>query len=267
MAPPETGEPEATAPAMPSPRAPQPAPTSIAPPTESVAENESASLWPWALGGLLILAGAGLAAWGGMRRRAGLGSTAVPEIERPRVPARTPPADRGGAPEPLDPSQPADEPLHVTLEPLRLSLTLMNAALAWRLEVSNRGPLPLTGLTVGADMISAHASMSQKEQLSGPGDLSGPAAMPARRIERLEPGESRVVEGEFRLPLAQIVPIRQGNMALLLPLVRFRLEAEGARPLVRTFAVGQPGEGSALQPFRLDQGPRIYPRLTQHAFA
>jgi hypothetical protein len=116
-------------------------------------------------------------------------------------------------------------------------------------------------------MISAHASMSHEEQLSGPGDLSGPAAMPERRIERLEPGESRTVEGEFRLPLTQIVPIRQGNMALLLPLARFRLEAEGARPLIRTFAVGQPGDGSALQPFRLDQGPRIYPRLAQRAFA
>jgi hypothetical protein len=56
-------------------------------------------------------------------------------------------------------------------------------------------------------------------------------------------------------------------MALLLPLARFRLEAEGARPLVRTFAVGQPGDGAALQPFRLDQGPRIYPRLAQRAFA
>jgi hypothetical protein len=37
--------------------------------------------------------------------------------------------------------------------------------------------------------------------------------------------------------------------------------------VVRTFVVGQPGQGSGLQPFRLDQGPRVYPRLAQHAFA
>ena len=88
-----------------------------------------------------------------------------------------------------------------------------------------------------------------------------------QRIERLEPGESRTVEGEFRLPFGQIVPIRQGNAALLLPLARFRLEAEGSAPVVRTFAVGLPGAKAALQPFRLDLGPRVYPKLTQRAFA
>jgi hypothetical protein len=106
--------------------------------------------------------------------------------------------------------------------------------------------------------------MSREEQLAGPEAGNG---APAKRIERLEPGEVQVVEGEFRLPFPQIVPIRQGTAALLLPLARFRVEAEGAQPLVRTFVVGQPGQGSSLQPFRLDQGPRVYPRLAQHAFA
>ena len=113
-------------------------------------------------------------------------------------------------------------------------------------------------------MIAAHASMSREEQLSGPSPGHGAAP---QRIERLEPGETRVVEGEVRLPFPQIVPIRQGDAALLLPLARFRVETEGARPLVRTFVVGQPGQGSSLQPFRLDLGPRVYPRLAQHAFA
>ena len=68
------------------------------------------------------------------------------------------------------------------------------------------------------------------------------------------------------MPFAQIVPIRQGNAALLLPLARFRLEADGAAPVVRTFVVGQPsGANAALQPFRLDLGPRVYPQLGQHA--
>jgi hypothetical protein len=180
---------------------------------------------------------------------------AVPQIERPRVG----PAPAAPQPAPLV----SAEPLQVSLEPLRLSLTLMNATLAYRLELANRGTAPLTGLAIGADMIAAHASMSREEQLAGP---QGGGA-PAQRIERLEPGETRVVEGEFRLPFPQIVPIRQGDAALLLPLARFRVEADGARPLVRTFVVGQPGQGSSLQPFRLDQGPRVYPRLAQHAFA
>jgi len=155
------------------------------------------------------------------------------------------------------------EPLQVTLQPLRLSLTLMNATLAYRLEVANAGAEPIVGLKIGADMIAAHASMTREQQLSGPGN----GATTVQQIDRIAPGESRIVEGEFRVPFSQIVPIRQGNAALLLPLARFRLEAESAKPLVRTFAVGQPGAGSNLQPFRLDLGPRVYPKLAQHAFA
>jgi hypothetical protein len=181
---------------------------------------------------------------------------AAPQIERPRV------GPAASTPQPT-PAVPV-EPLQVSLEPLRLSLTLMNATLVYRLALANRGPAPLTGLAIGADMIAAHASMSREEQLAGPRAGTG---APAQHIERLDPGETRVVEGEFRLPFPQIVPIRQGNAALLLPLARFRVEAEGAQPLVRTFVVGQPGQGSSLQPFRLDQGPRVYPHLAQHAFA
>jgi hypothetical protein len=181
---------------------------------------------------------------------------AAPRIERPRIgPAPRQPASGPAAPV---------EPLQLSLEPLRLSLTLMNATLAYRLELANHGAAPLTGLAIGADMIAAHASLSREEQLAGPRPGNGTAP---QRIERLEPGETRVVEGEFRLPFPQIVPIRQGDAALLLPLARFRVEADGSAPLVRTFVVGQPGQGSSLQPFRLDQGPRVYPRLAQHAFA
>lgn len=236
--------------------------TATAPPTGSA----GSSIWPWLVTGLALLAGAGLAGWVWLRRRQGLGQVAVPEIERPRVaptPTASPRAPATRSPTLAPAAALVAEPLQVSLQPLRLSLTLMNATLAYRLEIVNRGPHPLTGLAIGADMISAHASMTREEQLSGPG--RGAAAL--QQIERLEPGESRVVEGEFRLPFGQIVPIRQGNAALLLPLARFRVEAEGTQPVVRTFAVGQPGTGSALQPFRLDQGPRVYPTLAQHAFA
>jgi hypothetical protein len=215
--------------------------------------------WLWLLAAVpLLLAAFGFAVWSA-RRRAGRPVRAdAPPIERPRLkPAEPVPPP---APVPVAPI----EPLQVSLEPLRLSLTLMNATLAYRLELANRGASALTGVTIGADMISAHASLSREEQLSGPRPGNG---APPLRIERLEPGESRVVDGEFRLPFRQIVPIRQGDAALLLPLARFRVEAEGAGPVVRTFVVGQPGQGSGLQPFRLDQGPRVFPRLAQHAFA
>jgi hypothetical protein len=218
--------------------------------------------WLWVVGALL-LAALGAAGWVWWRLRPTLGPLKVPEIERPRlVPAPMPEREPEPAPPPATAEPASAEPLQVTLEPLRLSLTLINATLAYRLEIANRGLAPLTGLTIGADMIAAHASMTREEHLAGPENVSA-----AQHIDRLEPGESRVVEGEFRVPFSQIVPIRQGNATLLLPLARFRVEAEGAEPVVRTFAVGQSGAGAALQPFRLDEGPRIYPKLTQRAFA
>jgi hypothetical protein len=217
---------------------------------------ESGWSWLWLLALPIVLGPLGFVLWAGRNRtRRPAATVAVPPIERPRV-----------VPAPALPSVPT-EPLQLSLEPLRLALTLMNATLAYRLELTNRGPAAVTGLTIGADMISAHASMTREEQLSGPQAGTGGNGAPLQRIERLAPGESRVIAGEFRLPFPQIVPIRQGNAALLLPLARFRVEADACGPLVRTFAIGQPGEGNALQPFRLDQGPRIYPRLTQHAFA
>jgi hypothetical protein len=210
------------------------------------------------VGGLaLVLIGAAGFAWWRWRQVA-VPASVVPQVERPSLPSASAPAP---APQPV-PAVPA-EPLQVTLEPLRLSLTLMNATLAYRLEVANRGAEPIVGLAIGADMIAAHASMTREQQLAGPGS----GAPTIQRIARIEPGESRIVAGEFRVPFSQIVPIRQGNAALLLPLARFRLEAESAKPLVRTFVVGQPGTGANLQPFRLDLGPRVYPKLAQHAFA
>ena len=225
-------------------------------PTVAAPAEEGGSWWPWALAAL-ALGALGTAGWFWRQRRQAAGLGAMPEVERPRVG----PALAAAAPPPASDASP--EPLQVTLEPLRLSLTLMNATLAYRLEIANRGAAPIVDLRIGADMISAHASMTREQQLSGPG--AGAATL--QRIDRLEPGESRIVEGEFRVPFTQIVPIRQGDAALLLPLARFRLEADATAPVVRTFAVGLPGAKAGLQPFRLDQGPRVYPKLTQRAFA
>jgi len=227
--------------------------TALPAPSTASPADEGTSWWPWALAGLAGLGALGLAGWAWRRRGQPARAVAVQQIDRPRLTPATPAIPAGPAP---------GEPLDVTLEPLRLSLTLMTATLAYRLQVANRGSKAIAGLAIGADMISAHASLSREEQLSGPAR----AAATLQRIERLEPGESRVIEGEFRLPFGQIVPIRQGTAALLLPLARFRLAAEGAAPVVRTFVVGQPGANAGLQPFRLDQGPRIFPKLAQRAF-
>lgn len=223
------------------------------------------SVWPWVLGSMALLGALGLAGLALRRRAFAHIPTKVPQIERPRLDPVPPAQAENPLPSLASEGTQTPEALHLALKPLRLSLTLLNAALSYRLEIANRGPTTLSGLTISADMIAAHASMSREEQLSGPAG----GALEVERIERLEPGESRIVTGEFRLPFPEIIPIRQGNAALLLPLARFKVKVDGTAALTRTFAVGQPGTtpGAGLQPFRLDLGPHVYPRLEQRMFA
>ncbi|MBC7159827.1 MAG: hypothetical protein H5U21_07220 [Porphyrobacter sp.] len=227
-----------------------------APPAPPVAEpaEERGAAWLWPLAALLAVAGLalGLRAW---RRRQ------VREPVRERAVAAPLPRPLPAPPEP----EPDRGPLAIALEPLRLSLTLMNATLAYRLVVTNRGAEPVEALAIAADMIAAHASLGREQQLAGPGE----DALRLAVIERLEPGESRSIAGEYRLPLACVRPIRQGPAALLLPLARIRIERAGGAPAIGTFLValppGQPG--ARLQPIRLDLGPRIYSTLAARAFA
>ena len=284
-----SAEPQATSPATdPSPEleenaqpSPAAAATAAASPLPSTAprviasDSEEGPLpWPWIIAALLALAGAGLTIWL-LRRRAGTRvATTVPQVERPMVTPLSPVMPAAQPAEPASPipvtsdsnsEQSARPGLELELEPQRLSLTLMNATLSYRLVLNNLGTEPLETLTISADMIAAHATLSREQQLSGP-DAN---AMQVVSIARLEPGESRIVSGEFRLPFGQIMPIRQGNAALLFPLARFRVEGVGREPVTRTFLVAQPPErpGAGLQPFRLDLGPRVYPKLAQRAFA
>ena len=129
-----------------------PPPSAVASPTvaSAPAEPDEGSSWPWILGGLAalgLLGGAGFVWW--RWRQAAVPARVVAQVERPNV-APMPAATRAPVPGPA-PVAPT-EPLQVTLEPLRLSLTLMNATLAYRLEVANRGPEPIVGLNIGADM-------------------------------------------------------------------------------------------------------------------
>jgi hypothetical protein len=164
------------------------------------------------------------------------------------------------------PEPPADEahPLHIAIELRKLSLTLMNATLGYRLTLMNAGAEPLREISVAADMIGAHASLPREAQLAGPGtELS-----PHHFLAGLLPGESGEVAGELRLPLSEVRPISQGRAQLLVPLARFRIAAEGQEARCFTLVTGEPspsGNGS-IQPVRLDLGPRVYHGLAGRAF-
>jgi hypothetical protein len=203
---------------------------------------------------------------------------AVPEIERPRVPARPEPAAAAKpAPAPLPriekplaaepagaPPAAAPHPLHISIEPSKLALTLMNATLSYRLTLTNRGAEALEDLTISADLIGAHAALTREEQLAGPlTELTE-----RHRLAGLAPDESGVVSGQLRLPLAMVRPIVRGKAALLVPLARFRVSMRGQEPRCFTVVVGQPSprNEATIQPVRLDLGPRIYDGLAGRAF-
>lgn len=226
-------------------------------------------LWPLLAAGLAGLAGLGWMLW---RRRTEV-APVEPAFVRPRVPAPEPAADAVSvadpvatpAPEPLPaPAFAASQPgLAVTLEVTRMSATLVNATLTYRLKVANTGSLPIAEVAIAGDMVSAHASVPNAEMLGADG-----VPMPElHRITALAPGESKDLTGDIRLPLAAIIPIQRGDARLFVPLARFRSTGTCAGVPVVThsaFLVGQEPEARAkLQPFRLDLGPRMYSQVGQ----
>lgn len=256
------------------------APAAIPPPpttpdmVASAPARPARSWWPW----IALMFVLGTAAFAGvlwLRRRIGpVGPLVVPEIERPRVPP-SPPTEPGGdkplaaspaaEPRPPAPPQPAaPHPLHIEIELRKLTLTLMNATLGYRLTLTNAGAEPLEEIAIAADLIGAHGSVPRELQLAGP-ETELPVS---QMLAGLAPGESGEVSGEVRVPLSELRPITQGRARLFVPLARFRIGAEGQNPRCFTLVAGQPspsGNG-AIQPVRLDLGPRIYDGLAGRAF-
>jgi hypothetical protein len=200
--------------------------------------------------------------------------------ELPHVPlAATPPLGRSAstttakpaAPKPSQAPAPALEPLvaGVTLGPIalafearKMSATLVNTTLAYRLFIKNRRDEALTGLIVAGDMVAAHAALPVEQQLGTDGQ---PLEL-RHEVDRLEPGEVRELTGELRLPLTAINPIRSGSSMLFVPLTRLRIEADG-QSLLAAWVVGEAPlkAGGGLQPFRLDLGPRVYAQISQRS--
>ena len=264
--------PGAIPPALPSASPTQaPVPNPPVPPATAAAvtpQEPAAPWWPWIVAAF-FLGGATFAGLWWLRRRIGpVGALVVPEIERPRVPPEPEPqpAPEPVAAAPVPQAAPSAEPhpLHIAIELRKLTLTLMNAALGYRLTLTNAGSEPLADIAVAADLIGAHGSLPRELLLAGPA-----TELPASHVlAGLAPGESADVNGEVRVPLAQLRPIIQGRAQLFVPLARFRIGADGQEPRCFTLVAGQPspsGNGS-IQPVRLDHGPRVYEGLAGRAF-
>ena len=182
-----------------------------------------------------------------------------PEIEAEPAAVHLPAPAPAPAPLPQPAFSAPLEPLSIAFEAKRLSATLMNATLDYRIELANESDRTVELIALAADMIGAHASLGAEQLAQNTAELEV-----LHRVPRLAAGERKELTGSIRLPLAQIVPIRQGQAAIFVPLVRVRLSASpnGGDPFEapRTFVIGEPplASGGGLRPFRLDLGPRIY---------
>lgn len=246
----------------PLPVTPTSAPSAEATPEATIAPAKGSFPWPWAAGGAAALALLGLFLFWKSRRPAGDVLEYKPEPAAPSDPEIVP-----AQPAVTEPPSPRIEPvavsrgLDVTLEARHLSRALVNATLAYRLTLTNRGAAPLGPLRIAGDITSAHASLSAQEQLS----IDGGALPPLHEVPTLGPDEVRVLSGELRLPIASILPIHSGGARVFVPLARFRVEAAPDVAATHVFVVGQASEqpGGALRPFALDRGPGVERGLDQ----
>ncbi len=244
------------------PAIPQPTGTAPAEPLVTDAASEGAtSNWVW-IAALLALLALAFTVW---RVRTSRNTVPVAGIERPseplarqtdlREPALTPEAEP--APElPKQQTTPIkpDEPLAVAFQPLSLALSMMNATLSYRISITPGAGIETEAMTIGADMIAAHASLPIGQQLADPAIM-----LPERHNGiALRAGESLELNGTITLPIAAIRPIRQGNAALFVPLVRLTFDNVGQAVDPMTFVLGEDSklQTGKLQPLRIDTGPR-----------
>ncbi len=158
----------------------------------------------------------------------------------------------------------ASPPLGCMLETTSLSVSLVNATLAYQVTLANASNEPIRNLAIFGDLVSAHASVPMDEQLAGP----GAASAPLHRLPELPAGQTISFNGQLRLPLNAIRAVRSEQAVMFIPLARMRVEAEGLpKAVIQTCVIGQKpnGPGAGLRPFRLDTGPRIYPDIGQRA--
>ncbi|MEQ1499551.1 MAG: hypothetical protein ABL914_12925, partial [Novosphingobium sp.] len=225
--------------------------------------------WPWIAGAAALLAALFAVLWWRWRTPA----VKLLEFERPVVVKSKEQPEPETAPAPAlatiapQPAAAAASGLTITLEARRMNASLVATTLNYALTLTNTSEQPLTALAVEGDMIAAHGSLPTEKQIANDNDR-----LELRHaLVTLAPGESAEFTGDFRLPLATLVPIRAGDAAYFIPLARWRVEASTAAgtPLVQvqTFVVGELPEqpGAALRPFRLDLGPRTYSRIGQRA--
>jgi len=143
----------------------------------------------------------------------------------------------------------------------KVSSTLLNAVIGFRLKLTNTCETTLTNIKIFGDLIQAdqHAAMLPAMQRNNMID----------QVDSLPPGNIVEIPGEIKLPLTSIKPISYNDQALFIPLARLEFDLENSVGEVSqqsaSFIVGQEHQPprEKMAPFRLDLGPRNFEPVGQ----
>jgi hypothetical protein len=257
-------------------------------PQQTDSDSSGDNVWLFALLGALGLAAAAGAAFTLRRRKS---AESVPLIEPPKVaPPPSPPPSSPPAPE-SSPAPASDETAGGTVGavvaktvkarpdaiavprnakpvsastampaidavPISLSRSMMNATLTFELVVTNRSGRRIDGISLEADLVSAHGREPAERQLADP-------ATPLTALDSTGPidaGESCTIRGEVRLPVPQIRPLGNSPDRPYIPLLRVRALRAGEAPMARTYVVGKvsPNQRTRVLPFLLSDMPQVH---------
>ncbi len=149
------------------------------------------------------------------------------------------------------------------MEAIKLSRSMMNASLSYRVTVRNGMAQTATAVSLSAELVSARQGEAVTTQLA-----NAATPMKARHdAAQLGPGTAETFTGSLQLPVRDIARIAQGNGAIYVPLMQWRVTANGIDPQTRTYVVGRKAQGDAgkLQPFPLDGQLRSFDDVSQRA--
>jgi hypothetical protein len=161
---------------------------------------------------------------------------AEPPATQPSPPARVGPVGTNQEAKPAVAAVARCEAMGLDFElvPSFLRISLVFATLGYTLRLSNPGDADSIPLVLHGDLASAHSGADRRGQIAPHrSTLSMLHQVPA-----IAPGQSVDVKGELRLPLSAIVPIGQGGMEFMVPLIRFALLPARGEGVRRTFMLG-----------------------------
>ncbi len=200
---------------------------------------------------------------------------AVPSVPPPSPAAAVRPASPLPVPETPVSTESGPRPLiDMVLEVQSARHSLAGATIAYALTLHNRGEAAAQDLLVRG--LIANAGEGQQALLQQ--FVAGQLGLPLHSTVAVAPGEGQRMTGELRLTPDQIVPVRMGERALLIPLVAFdvhyRWGEEGDDPvsagrIAGAYIIGQEQDPPVerLSPLRVDLGPRQYRRAAARAMA